>query len=46
MLHLEAARALNIHEVTVGSLNKALKLMLLSFFFSSRITEIVDLNDG
>ena len=40
---MEATGALNIHEITVGGLDKALKLVLLGFFFSSRITEIVDL---
>ena len=42
--HAEATRALHIHKVAVGSLNKTLQLVLLGLFFSSRITEIVHLN--
>ena len=39
---VEATRTLYIHEITVRSLNKTLQLVLLSFFFISRISEIVN----
>ena len=40
---MQASRALDIHKIAVRGLDKALQLMLLGFFFSSRITEIVHL---
>ena len=44
MLHVEATRALHIHEITIRSLDKTLQLVLLSLFFSGRVAEIVDLS--
>lgn len=42
-LHVKATRAFYIHEITVRSLDEALQLVLLSFFFSSGVAKIVDL---
>ena len=42
-LHVEATRALDVHEVGVGGLDKSLQLVLLGLLFGGRITEIVDL---
>jgi hypothetical protein len=39
--NLEAARALNVHEETVGSLDETLKLVKLSLIFGRGVEEVV-----
>ena len=45
ILHVEATRASNIHEIAVRGLNESLQLVLLSLFLGRRITQIVHLHE-